>query len=345
MAHLAPGEQRAHHRRAGRRAGGDRARDPEAGDPLPRGGRRRRGPGELFALAAGPGGRGAGVRPGGQAVPPGAGRTATWPGDAGDAAAAHQAGRCPGRAGHAAARRPEFQAAAQGRGAGRRPWTAPPGGPAAAVAAATSTTGWRRCATVLAAVGLSLCGSPRASFWSLVWQRVLLRLRGLGYRRRRAERDARRTCWRGWTSATRRRSGWHGGHRSRAPTSSRGRCCWPWRPGSRAGCAGAGVGGGHESIGGTAARRRTELLLAAADELADGPATPYRAASCCWRGAWPRRWRATGPAGAARATGPRASSGSVHRRHLGAGHGPSLRAVAARLPWASWPRCARACRC
>jgi hypothetical protein len=40
---------------------------------------------------------------------------------------------------------------------------------------------------VLSSVGLSLCGSPRSSFWSLVWQRLRLRLRGLGYTLRKAE--------------------------------------------------------------------------------------------------------------------------------------------------------------
>src|SRR5439155_11513237 len=37
---------------------------------------------------------------------------------------------------------------------------------------------------VLAAVGLKLCATPRGAFWSLVWQRIRLRLRGLGFRRR-----------------------------------------------------------------------------------------------------------------------------------------------------------------
>jgi hypothetical protein len=39
---------------------------------------------------------------------------------------------------------------------------------------------------VLAAAGLGLCEAPRRAFWSLVWQRVRLRLRGLRYRRRAA---------------------------------------------------------------------------------------------------------------------------------------------------------------
>ncbi len=39
---------------------------------------------------------------------------------------------------------------------------------------------------VLGAVGLNLCATPRAAFWSLVWQRIRLRLRGLGYRQRAA---------------------------------------------------------------------------------------------------------------------------------------------------------------
>jgi tRNA A-37 threonylcarbamoyl transferase component Bud32 len=39
---------------------------------------------------------------------------------------------------------------------------------------------------VLGAVGLRLCATPRRAFWSLVWQRLRLRLRGLGYRKRAA---------------------------------------------------------------------------------------------------------------------------------------------------------------
>ena len=42
-------------------------------------------------------------------------------------------------------------------------------------------------AFVMASVGLSLCRTPRGTFWSLVWQRLRLRLRGLRYTLRKAE--------------------------------------------------------------------------------------------------------------------------------------------------------------
>src|SRR5262249_685560 len=41
--------------------------------------------------------------------------------------------------------------------------------------------------SVRAAVGLSRPSSPRRTFWGLVWHRVLLRLRGIGFRRREAD--------------------------------------------------------------------------------------------------------------------------------------------------------------
>jgi hypothetical protein len=128
---------------------------------------------------------------------------------------------------------------------------------------------------VLASAGLSLFGSPRWSFWSLVWQRLRLRLRGLGYRLRAADEvpadllaqfDVCETASIGLSMVdtiqgayfqTRSlRLALRAGEPVRLATALAVEAC-------------------HESIGGTANRARTGTLLSAADQLARELGQPY----------------------------------------------------------------------
>src|SRR5262245_40442338 len=91
-------------------------------------------------------------------------------------------------AGHAAAAATEFQAVARAhqereieRGGGKDSLELLRRSALLLLSSGHVDAGMATLREVLASVGLSLCLSPRASFWSLVWQRIRLRLRGLRY--------------------------------------------------------------------------------------------------------------------------------------------------------------------
>src|SRR5262245_6456344 len=118
---------------------------------------------------------------------------------------------------------------------------------------------------VLASVGLSLCRSPRASFWSLVWQRILLRLRGLSYTLRQAEQvppdllarlDVCDTAAVGLTMVDTIQGAYFQSRSLRLALKA-------GEP--RRLCRALAIEGGHESIGGRTPH--SERLLDAADEL------------------------------------------------------------------------------
>jgi serine/threonine protein kinase len=128
---------------------------------------------------------------------------------------------------------------------------------------------------VVTSVGLSLCRSPRTSFWSLVWQRILLRLRGLKYTQRRAEDvpadllaklDVCDTAAAGLAMV----DTIHGAYfqsRSLRLALQAGE--------SRRLVRALALEGGHESIVGTRGPARGKLLLATADDLAKRTGDAY----------------------------------------------------------------------
>jgi hypothetical protein len=129
--------------------------------------------------------------------------------------------------------------------------------------------------TVLGAVGLRLCSSPRESLWSLVLRRLQLRLRGLGFRPRPAEAvppaDLRRieVCWSAAVGLS-------------MVDTIQGACfqtrglLFALRAGEPFHLARAlALEAGHASIGGGRTRERTAHLLAAAEGLARQVGQPY----------------------------------------------------------------------
>jgi hypothetical protein len=128
---------------------------------------------------------------------------------------------------------------------------------------------------VLAEVGLRPPASPRRAFWGLVWQRLMLRLRGLGHRSRPeaevppeelARLDVCRTAAVG-LSMVDPIQGTYFQSRSLRLALEAGE---PRRLASAVTWEGA-----HEAVGGTASRRRVGQLLGAAEELVRAAADPY----------------------------------------------------------------------
>jgi hypothetical protein len=128
---------------------------------------------------------------------------------------------------------------------------------------------------VLAEVGLRLPGSPRRAFWGLVWQRLRLRLRGLGHRPRPeaevppeelARLDVCRTAAVG-LSMVNPIEGSYFQSRSLRLALEAGE---PRRLASAVTWEAA-----HEAVGGTASRKRVGQLLAAAEALVREVPDPY----------------------------------------------------------------------
>jgi hypothetical protein len=148
---------------------------------------------------------------------------------------------------------------------------------------------------VLAEVGLRPPGSPRRAFWGLVWQRLRLRLRGLGYRARPeaevpAEELARLDACRAAAvglSMVNPIEGSYFQSRSLRLALAAGE---PRRLASALTWEAA-----HESVGGTASRKRVAHLLAAAEPLVRELADPYlvglvalaRGLAAALEGNWP----------------------------------------------------------
>jgi hypothetical protein len=148
---------------------------------------------------------------------------------------------------------------------------------------------------VLGAVGLHLCATPRRAFWALVWQRLRLRLRGLGFRPRPANQvpadELRKldVCLSAGVGLSMVEPIQGAYFQSRLLQLA-----------LRAGETGRlttalAMEAAHESIGGTRSRRRTDALLRTAEELArqDGRAYPRamvvlaRGIAAALEGDWP----------------------------------------------------------
>jgi hypothetical protein len=176
-------------------------------------------------------------------------------------------GEALAQAGHAAAAAREFQAAA----GGAEPAPAQELRRRASLLLLSSghvDAGLATLQEVLASVGLSLLASPRRSFWALVWQRVRLRLRGLRFRRRPAEAvpagllarlDACAAAAEGLTMVDTIQGAYFQSLSLRLALEA-GEPVRLLRA--------LTVEAGHESIGGTRNRRRTQQLLDAARALA-----------------------------------------------------------------------------
>jgi eukaryotic-like serine/threonine-protein kinase len=128
---------------------------------------------------------------------------------------------------------------------------------------------------VLQAVGLGLCSTPRRAFWALVWQRFLLRLRGLAYRQRTlseipaAELRKLDVCMSAAVGLSMVDTIQGAYFQSRSLLLA-----------LRAGESGRlvvalAIEGAHESISGTRSRKRTMALLQAAESLAQRDGRPY----------------------------------------------------------------------
>jgi hypothetical protein len=128
---------------------------------------------------------------------------------------------------------------------------------------------------VLAAIGLRLCATPRSAFWSLVWQRVRLRVRGLRFRPREAsavppaDLRALDVCMAAAVGLSMVDTIQGAYFQSRSLLLAL-RAGEPGRLVSALAMEAA-----HESIGGTHNRRRPAALLGAAEALARQDGRPY----------------------------------------------------------------------
>jgi hypothetical protein len=149
--------------------------------------------------------------------------------------------------------------------------------------------------TVLKAVGLSLCATPRRAFWSLVGQRLRLRLRGLSFRARSAsevpaaELRTLDVCLAAATGLSMVDTIQGAYFQSRALLLALA----AGEPGRLVSA--LAMEAAHESIGGTRNRRRSDALLAVAEALARQDGRPYpramavlaRGIAAALEGDWP----------------------------------------------------------
>jgi hypothetical protein len=148
---------------------------------------------------------------------------------------------------------------------------------------------------VLGAVGLRLCATPRTALWSLVWQRLRLRLRGLSFRPRE-EKEVSAADLRTLDVCLSAAIGLSMVDPIQGAYFQSRSVLLALRAGEIGRLARAlAMEAAHESIGGTHNRRRANVLLRTADDLARRDGRPYpramvaltRGIAAALEGDWP----------------------------------------------------------